>query len=35
MFDVSETFKGVCGIIEESGVESLLGLAKDKLLLNT
>ena len=32
---VSESFKGVWGVMEESGVESLFGLAKDKLLLNT
>ena len=32
---VSESFKGVWGVTEESGVDSLLGLAKDTLLLNT
>ena len=32
---VSESFKDVWGVTEESGIDSLLGLAKDTLLLNT
>ena len=32
---VSDSFKGVWGDMEESGVESLFELVKDKLLLNT
>ena len=35
VLDVSESFKGVWGVIDESDVELLFGSAKDKLLLNT